>query len=182
MEIIALDKKNLRVFVLIAFVGGVIALVSGALLGDRAVNFERRAMRASGVVIDNVANMGGQNQVSYYPKIRFRSSDGLDVTFISSSGKNDAEFQAGEGVTVLYDPQRPTTAVIGSFWSRWGLSVLLIGLGLVALIAAAMVQRSRRSSEGRALMSQVPQADKADLDTILRASVPAGFHKRSTAL
>lgn len=163
METIALDKKNLRMFVLIAFVGGVIALVAGGLLGARAVKFERRAMRASGVVIDNVANMGGQNQVSYYPKIRFRTSEGLDVTFMSSSGKNDAEFQVGEGVTVLYDPQRPVRAMIDSFWSRWGLSVLLIGLGLVALIAAAMVQRCRRSSEGPALMSQIPQADNAGL-------------------
>jgi hypothetical protein len=164
LETINLDKKNLCMFVLFAFVGGAIALGAGVLLGVRTVKFERRAIRASGVVIDNVANMdGSQNQVCYYPKIRFRTNEGLDVTFISSSGNNDSGFRVGEAVTVLYDPQRPTRAVIDSFWSRWGLSVILIGLGLVALIAAAVVGRSRRSSDGPVLTSQIPQADNAGL-------------------
>jgi hypothetical protein len=146
--IVNLDKKNLRLFLLIAFAGAVIALGVGSFLAVRTVKFERRATRAAGVVIDNVGDLNGsQNTVSYYPKIRFRTQEGVEVSFISSNGNSDAEFHVGESVPVVYDPQRPTNAVIDSFWHRWTLPIILLGLGVVALIGAAVVQSSRQSNQ-----------------------------------
>jgi hypothetical protein len=148
LDKINLDKKNLRLFVLIFFVGGAIALGAGSLLAVRAVKFERRASRAVGIVMDNVVTIdNAENQVSYHPKIKFRTKEGLDVTIISPNGNSDAEFRVGEEVPVLYDPQKPTDATIDSFWHRWMLAIIFLGLGAVAVIVAFVVRTSRRSSK-----------------------------------
>ncbi len=136
-----MNKKNLRLFILIFFVGGAVALGAGSLLAVRTVKFARSATRTVGVVMDNVMTLNNaDNQVSYHPKITFRTREGLDVTVISPDGSTDAEFRVGEQVAMLYDPRKPTNAVIDSFWHRWALPIILNSLGLAALMAAAVVK------------------------------------------
>lgn len=66
-----------------------------------------------------------------FPVVQFYDQNGSLIEYRSSftvTGK----MHIGEIVRVRYQPEKPTKAKIsGSFWQMWGLSVILIVMGLV---------------------------------------------------
>jgi len=84
--------------------------------------------RAQDVVVENVKTIGIDHYVRryasrvYYPRVRFRTANGRQVSFVSHTGTNPPSFRAGDPVTVLYDPLQPDEATIQAFISRETLS------------------------------------------------------------
>jgi hypothetical protein len=75
---------------------------------------------ADGVVVDVVKRREYVNEQDriyddyYFPVVRFTASDGKTRELEMSEGSSAQEYEAGNEVTVLYDPERPLDARIKS--------------------------------------------------------------------
>jgi hypothetical protein len=85
-------------------------------------SFLAEATRTEGTVIDLVGS-------HYRPIVHFTDRHGQEIEFTSSTGSNPPAYSIGQKVEVLYRPNEPQTAAIDSFFSLWGVSVILGGLG-----------------------------------------------------
>ena len=96
---------------------GVVSIIVGYLSYSHAHALLQRAVPAAGVVagyetsISNSDTAGGASVTSYSPRIRFRASSGEQVEFVASSS-NQQQYQVNSAVTVLYDPQKPSDAML----------------------------------------------------------------------
>jgi len=109
-------------------------LVGGFYSVQHTRQFLRTAVEAPGVVTENLRQESSSSDRSglswsYYPRIRFRTSDGQEIDFISNTGTNPPVYRVNEPVTVLYDPRQPQHASIKSFAQVWMLSIILFGVG-----------------------------------------------------
>ncbi|WP_206613484.1 DUF3592 domain-containing protein [Parahaliea mediterranea] len=106
-------------------------MLGGAVWGYlNTQDFIAHATRAEGEVIDLVRSRSSDS-TTYRPVVTFTSADGRKVEFTSSSGSNPPSFHRGEKVTVLYRPETPERARIESFFSLWGLALILGGMGTI---------------------------------------------------
>jgi len=112
-----------------------LGLLAGGIYSVRHTRqFLQAAVTAPGVVTENVwredrtSDRGTSG--AYYPRIHFRTTDGQDVSFVSSTGSSPPSYRVNEPVAILYDPQQPFNASISSFGSLWAASIVLFGLGV----------------------------------------------------
>ncbi|HYW43048.1 MAG TPA: DUF3592 domain-containing protein [Bryobacteraceae bacterium] len=122
------------VFGMLAVVGS--GLLAGGIYSVRHTRqFLQAAVTAPGVVVENVwredTTSNGGTYWAYYPRVRFRTSDGQDISFISSVGASPPSYRVSEPVTILYDPRQPYSASINSFGSLWAASIVLLGMGVI---------------------------------------------------
>lgn len=103
---------------------------------------------ADGVVVDIVKRREYVNEQDriyddyYFPVVRFIASDGRTRELEMSEGSSTQEYEAGNEVTVLYDPERPLDARIKSvsssmlMWILPGITGILGGCfgGAVLLV------------------------------------------------
>jgi hypothetical protein len=99
--------------------------------------FLQTAVPAPGVVVENIYKESGtinqrQGRLlsrgpsgSYYPHIRFRTTDGHEIGFVSGTGSSPPSYSVNQPVTVLYDPLQPDKAFLNSFGSLWGAAIVL---------------------------------------------------------
>ena len=103
-----------------------LGLLAGGVYSVRHTRqFLQTAVSAPGVVIENIWR-ADQTQTrrrgmswAFYPRIRFRTTDGREIYFLSSTGSRPPSYRVNEPVTILYDPRQPSNASIRSF-SRCG--------------------------------------------------------------
>lgn len=105
---------------------------------------------SDGVVVDVVKHrqyIDEQDEVYddfYFPVVRFTASDGKTRELEMSEGSSSQEYEAGDKVTVLYDPDRPLDARIKSFGSSalmWILPAITGILGVAFGGAVWMVSK-----------------------------------------
>lgn len=96
-------------------------------------DFLKNALTTSGTVVELVSSRSSDS-TTYRPVVEFKTQDGKLVEFTSSSGSNPPSFSEGEIVEVLYQESSPERAKINSFFSLWGGSTILGGLGAVFFI------------------------------------------------
>lgn len=80
----------------------------------------------------------------YYPVVEFVASDGRRRSVQMNEGSSSPQYEAGEEVTVLYDPERPLDARIQSFGSSalmWILPGITGILGVAFLVAVIAVRK-----------------------------------------
>lgn len=152
-------------------IGGLI-LVFGLIFGFIAValtisdkRFAARALQAEGIVVDF------KNQRdNFHPVITFHTVAGQAVTFESGMGSTPPEYEVGEKLGVLYDPQFPAKAKIKSdlFWflplifGLFGTVGLAIGILLLAVALRRRKQWQRKLrllKEGRPVMTAFCEAE-----------------------
>jgi Protein of unknown function (DUF3592) len=116
--------------------------------------FAATARRAEGVVTKvewrATRDDAGHIAHTYYPWVRFRAGKGA-VEFPGSAGSSQPVFSVGDRVTVLYPPERPEQARIGSLSEQYLGPLIFGGLGLIFattgggfLLASALRWRRRR--------------------------------------
>ena len=126
----------------VLIVGILFPLIGIGLLaaGVLAVIRQRRrfagALSATGVVLDlqrEVVNPGRPG--IYCPLVRFTTTSGQVVEFLSDYGSQPAMHKVGQSVAVRYDPQAPEKAEIDSPLARWLVPgiMLVMGLGFIVL-------------------------------------------------
>ena len=118
---------------LFALVGGAMLLVAGRQFARRRA-FVRHSAVASGTIVGLTENRE-REEISYFPKVRFQTASGREVTFESEMASGSVAGRIGDTVAVRYRPDQPEAAEIDSFMSLWGVALLSGGLGLVFLFA-----------------------------------------------
>jgi Protein of unknown function (DUF3592) len=111
-----------------------IGLLAGAFFSYRNTSsFVSEASRAEGTVVD-FAESRSRRRRTYYPIIHFINQEGKEVEFTSPVGSRSPGYSTGQKVEVLYRPTELQSATINDFFSLWGLSVTLGGLGGLSLM------------------------------------------------
>ena len=108
-----------------------------------------REESAPGVVVDVVKQRyvdAETDNVSYYyyPVVEFKAKDGKRRTVQLNEGSNPQSHEAGDEVTILYEPENPNDARIKSFGSSalmWILPSITGILGAAFLGAVLVVQK-----------------------------------------
>lgn len=118
--------EQLRPFLLVPLglvLVGLVFTVAGMRGRRTAREFRTRAARAPGVVTEirdrwdhSAGGVDHHSNVRRCPVVRFTLPDGREVE-TETPGANPAPAKKGASVTVLYDPESPTDAVLDSRWS-----------------------------------------------------------------
>ena len=93
---------------------------------------------AQGVVVALREERDGMDSQSFrYPRVRFRTDSGRDITFESGMGRGGAGWKTGEAVSVRYQRDQPEVAELDSFASLWGPTLLFTLLAVVFMAVGA---------------------------------------------
>jgi len=117
-------------------------LVAAAVLALRSRAFMQRATKAVGTVVDLVAEASedenGNPTTTFYPRVRFRTSGGVDIEFRPQVAL-EAEFAKGQKVEVLYEPADPKAARIRSVMELWFQPLLIGAMALIPVIIGVVM-------------------------------------------
>jgi Protein of unknown function (DUF3592) len=123
---------------LAAVVGGIFSLIGAGLLVFAVKHFIRRLtfIRSSTVVAGLMVGLreerdGMEAQSFRYPRIRFRTASGREITVESGMALSGAAWRIGERVSVRYPPDYPERAELDSLVALWGPTVLFALLAVV---------------------------------------------------
>ncbi|RZN13183.1 hypothetical protein CWO91_00980 [Bradyrhizobium genosp. SA-3] len=99
-----------------------------------------RAVEVRGQVIEMVRVRAKERQgYLFTPLVRFQTADGRLVEFQSSHRSNPPAYYTGQAVSVLYDPEQPSSAAIRGVLSIWSLPMVLSFLGTIFLALGAAI-------------------------------------------
>ncbi len=101
----------------------------------------QKGVRASGTV---TAASGPVGRKGLYRDLIVVVNAGARTVEMRIRTDSIESFSEGDHVDVLYDPEKPEGARIGTFWQLWGEPFLLAVVGGVALVVA--VARRRREA------------------------------------
>jgi hypothetical protein len=111
-------------------IGGLITL-AGLIWLVRTAVFVNQAAKVPGQIISMESSDGAKGGSVYHAVFKFNDSAGIAHTQRSSSGSSNYSFEAGETVTVLYDPTTPKKSEIDSFQTLWRSPLAFTGFGLL---------------------------------------------------
>jgi len=135
--------------VLIVLLVGPGLMVVGTMMIDADAELSRTGVQSPGTVTDFNDTQRASNRDI---KVRYTSTDGIDHV-VSASVEHDQHPTVGDPVTVAYDSQQPSRAVVLGFESGGVtlrgvgtvLTLVAAGIGLTAaIIGATQKRRSRR--------------------------------------
>ena len=110
---------------------GIILLLSAGFWYKQISKFQDTAVTTQGEVIKLVEEEDDEDGIYYKPKIKFTTTTGRIVSFISLSGSNPPAYSEGQKIPILYDPKAPENAKIKSFFAIWFGPLLVTILGLI---------------------------------------------------
>jgi hypothetical protein len=116
----------------------VLLLAWGASLARRQWQRTRGWRMAEGIVVDQAVHALTPGNPYHFPIVEFVADNGRSCRFESSTGRYVHPIPVGTRVDVLYDPERPETALIDRFADRWFAAAGIAGLGLLALVIGLM--------------------------------------------
>ena len=114
---------------------GAIVLIIGLAFLFPSLSLVVGGVETEGVVVDfKSVPGGGWGSGGNQPVVNFYGPDGTPITFTSSAhvgwGFGPSR---GEQVTVIYDPNDPSKAAIGSFMLLWFLPTAFLAAGLICV-------------------------------------------------
>jgi hypothetical protein len=129
MKVVAVIKYLFTLF-------GIAMLIGTFYISEDTRSFLSEAIKTEGTVVRFDDSWAGRSNFSqhtrvYRPVVRFTDRNGLQQEFISSSGSNPPGYKEGEKVEILYLAKEPQNAMINEFFSLWGGSTILGGLGVL---------------------------------------------------
>lgn len=169
-------NRNLRLFVWIFGAVGIALLVGAGIATWLTLDFRRRAVPASGVIVDLAEHRSSKGSRMYAPTYEFTDAAGQTHRVTASGSSSSPGYDIGEKVRLRYDPQHPATARLDGFMDNWFLPTLFGGMGLVfGGVAAGIVLTAAAGRRRRAELLQRGQRIEAkviavDLDRSLRVN------------
>lgn len=109
-------------------------LTGSGVMTFRQVEFVNSAYQSPGEVVDlerHVSHDSDGTSTTYRPVVRFRTQEGVEITFTSSTGSNPPAYDRGESVEVLYNPRTPEKAEINGFMALWFGPLMLFIMGII---------------------------------------------------
>jgi predicted phage tail protein len=94
-------------------------------------SFLENANTTNGIVVELIKKHSSKS--SLYPKVEFKDLNGNSIVFTSNFGLGPSinTYKKGDVVKVLYQRNSPDSAKVASFFSLWGISLLLSIVGSV---------------------------------------------------
>ncbi len=147
---------NMEKIILSLFSGvAVLMLLIAAVASYNNILKISREASAPGRVVDVIERRQYVNEQDriietyYYPVVEFTASDGKRRSVQMNEGSSSPQYEAGDEVTVLYNPQRPLEARIKSFGSSAVMWVLpgITGILGVAFLGAVVAVRKLMPAE-----------------------------------
>ena len=118
---------------------GIVLAILGGRAWARTRELLRGARSAAGEIVQLIERPEG-GEVWFFPRVRFTTSEGVEITFESAMGSSGPTPRVGQTVAVLYRPEQPLRAEIASFLALWGTTALFAGLGATfALVGCASI-------------------------------------------
>ncbi|WKB82449.1 DUF3592 domain-containing protein [Cellulophaga lytica] len=112
-----------------------IGMLVGAFFAFQSTNsFLQNATETQGIVIqmlESSSSSSSDNSITYKPLVEFTDKNGDQFQFTSTISSNPPSYSINEKVDVLYNADTPNKAKIKGFFSLWGLSTILGGIGLI---------------------------------------------------
>lgn len=122
----------------IGLVGGIALLaVAGWLYIDRQ-SFLETAVETEGTVVGTRHHRGNDSR-SYRAVFKFRDAAGVEHKITSRLSTNVRWHRYGDSVPVLYDPDNPKKAMIGTFYQIWGIPCVLAIAGVLGVVGGLFV-------------------------------------------
>jgi hypothetical protein len=149
-----MDREFARFRIIIIAVFSSVAVLMLAIAAISAVSTVRalaREQTAAGRVADLTVRRDRSGNELYYPVVEFQLPDGSTKTVQMPEGSWPAAYEAGESVTVAYDPDRPRDARIQSATSAIGMWIVPIitgALGVAFTAATFLARRVLRTGPG----------------------------------
>lgn len=114
---------------------GAIALIIGLAFLFPTLSLVVGGVETEGVVVDfKSVPTSGWGSGGSQPVVNFYGPDGTPITFTSGARvKWGFGPSRGEQVTVIYDPDDPSKAAIGSFMLLWFLPTAFLAAGLICV-------------------------------------------------
>lgn len=143
----------MKLFAIMKYIFSIIGigLLAGAYyLYQSTQDFLGSALSAQGTVVElslsRSHKSGSSNSsVTYAPVVNFTTNEGKSITFTSTTSSNPPSYTEGETVEVFYQADRPESAKINGFFSLWGGTLILSGIGAVFFaIGASIIMAERR--------------------------------------
>lgn len=130
-----------------ALVVGPLCLVVGIILLVWNWIFLSDARSARGKVI-NLIETSTSDGTSYKPEIQYAVPGGETYTRTTTWATNPPVYAVGDEVDVLYDPDDPGTMVPDSFWSKWLMTLIFLGVGNIFTIIGFVKARRADAAAG----------------------------------
>lgn len=168
--------RNLPLYSTLA---GIASLALGVWLFVDSWSLAVRGVQAEGSVVrveERFERCGSDcGGIFYYPIVRFRPAVGEEVEFRGHRNRQSL-YRRDSQVSVLYDPEAPTVARIGTFGVLWAPPLVLggLGLGLLAFGIGLWIARDRRDRldawlgrHGRPVVAEVLGVSEGFLSLLL---------------
>lgn len=112
---------------------GIIQAVVAAYLVFSHSRFERHAMAIKGTVVDyqSYVSTGSDGSTTMYTPVFEYRLNGKAYTHVDNSSSSFREFEVGEVVDILVDPENPEDVLVDSFMEKWFVPTLLGFMGIV---------------------------------------------------
>jgi hypothetical protein len=115
---------------------GLFILIIATIVFFKQQQFISMAITTEGQVVALLQTKSG----TYAPVVNFTAENGQIIEISSTSSSNPPAYEVGERVEVYYASYNPQSAEISGFFSLWGTSTILGGIGLIFnIIGAAML-------------------------------------------
>src|ERR1700674_5578988 len=82
-----------------------------------------------------LVGLAGRAGVTWAPQVQFTDKAGRITRFVNHVSSKPPAYHAGESVRVVYSPSNSERAEIDSFFGRWGLVMIVGGIGAVFLLS-----------------------------------------------
>jgi len=94
--------------------------------------FEKNALTVKGTVVEfqsyESRNKNSSSTTMYTPVFEYEFK-GKKYTYVSTSSSNIKEYEVGERLDILVDPENPSEVLVNSFMEKWFLPILLGFMG-----------------------------------------------------
>ncbi len=154
-------RKYYRVFAYVSIIISLGLFTGAYYAGNSMIELLQNGVRTQGKVVDinsRYSSSGSNNSSSYtyHAVVEFTNSNGNKVKFEDSVGVSTPIFDRGDDVTVLYDPNKTSGAIIDRGLLNWGLSAGLLLAALFMLWVALHTFRvSSYSNLGRVSLTHI---------------------------
>jgi len=122
---------------LFPWIGAALLLLALA-FGIPKWRFAHSGIRVTATIVENVPTFRPGGGIDYYPRFRFRDTNGNLTQVLSQQGSDDPEFNPGDTLPAMYPPGNPQSAVIVSIWRTYHVAILL-GIFGIALFDLGLV-------------------------------------------
>ncbi len=110
---------------------GLLLVVIGLFILMRTRLFISQSQEVKGTVTHLIASSGSEGGTVYAPVFKFTTIQGQVIEVQESVASYPPEFNQGQIVDILYDPQNPSRARVKKWSSLYFVPLLLSGMGIV---------------------------------------------------